>query len=216
MAGASPVVATTAGGLAEIVSEGGTGYTASPVTRARSPARSDGRPPPRPRSGGICSPLVRPSLARYDYRATVRPSSPMRPRGRLVILSLRNRAPQGSRPAGPTVCGPPVLRPWPATRRAATAQDTRCFLKGGHQPPVDAAAVWVWGPCGEFVDDSGHPHLRIGRTSRPVQSLAPAAMQATIGPAVQPAFGPLQPPPRVKSAEVSARSHSKSHGLSPA
>jgi len=30
-AGASPVVATTAGGLSEIVTEGGTGYTASPA-----------------------------------------------------------------------------------------------------------------------------------------------------------------------------------------
>jgi glycosyltransferase involved in cell wall biosynthesis len=69
-AGASPVIATTAGGLAEIVTEGSTGYTASPgdpsslaaaITRAlaASPAQRD-RMLAQGRS------LI---AARYDYRA---------------------------------------------------------------------------------------------------------------------------------------------------
>jgi glycosyltransferase involved in cell wall biosynthesis len=71
-AGASPVVATTAGGLAEIVTEGITGYTAAPAS-PRSLAAAIGRAlaaGPAQRQG-LLSAGRQLTSARYNYHANV-------------------------------------------------------------------------------------------------------------------------------------------------
>jgi glycosyltransferase involved in cell wall biosynthesis len=72
MAGASPVVATTAGGLAEIVSEGSTGYTAqpgNPDALARAIVRALAATPAQRRLLLAAGQAI--ARARYDYRANV-------------------------------------------------------------------------------------------------------------------------------------------------
>jgi glycosyltransferase involved in cell wall biosynthesis len=72
MAGASPVVATTAGGLAEIVSEGSTGYTAAPANPpalAGAISRALAATPAQRRHLLAAGQAV--TRARYDYRANV-------------------------------------------------------------------------------------------------------------------------------------------------
>lgn len=72
MAGASPVVATAAGGLAEIVSEGSTGYTAqpgNPDALARAILRALATAPEQRRLLLAAGQAI--TRARYDYRANV-------------------------------------------------------------------------------------------------------------------------------------------------
>jgi glycosyltransferase involved in cell wall biosynthesis len=71
-AGASPVIATTAGGLAEIVTEGRTGYTAAPAdppSLARAISRALAAAPAQRRHLLAAGQAL--TRARYDYRANV-------------------------------------------------------------------------------------------------------------------------------------------------
>jgi glycosyltransferase involved in cell wall biosynthesis len=71
-AGASPVVATTAGGLAEIVTEGSTGYTASPADpRALAAAISRALAASPGQRHGLLARGRQLTAARYDYQASI-------------------------------------------------------------------------------------------------------------------------------------------------
>jgi len=127
--GASPVIATTAGGLAETVTEPLTGYTASPADPPRSPPPSPGHSPPIPPIMPGCSPKD----ADSPPPATTTPpecgpSSPGLPPGRSATPSRRlpkEQAHQAGSPHSPD-----------ATRDVARA----CATAGSPQPRTPGAA----------------------------------------------------------------------------
>ena len=174
-AGASPVIATTAGGLAETVTEPLTGYTASPADPA-SLAAAIGRAlaaehrRPRPHARRRTPPHRHPPRLPRQRPGLPHPARPMGDQQPSVRITRRSRRINRQPPLPP---GDPRRRPGLRDRRLTPAQDTRRRRQRRHQPPVDTAAIGIRRPRRELLDHPRHPHLRIPGTARTVHLLIP-------------------------------------------